>query len=177
MKKFILVIVCIFSVSALAARRVVENEHGVLRQDLVGMFWRQLPITRFPGVTLPLRWQTEKKYDLKLFQPVFGEYIVTIVELPQNGKYEDISIVSAVHFPKLKDGEIPEHECFYANSRTCDGRVCDGLLIGIITQKRKKPSRDSTYFPTEVWKITTKSLKFEKVSIEGVICKPQGYAG
>lgn len=119
-------------------------------------------------------WKTDKKYEYRLFKPDFGKYIVTIAELLDNGDQGDALIVSAVDFSVLKKGDFPEQDCFYKDVPPCDGRLCEGLLIGVITQNGR--DKDGTYVPTEVWKITTKSLKFEKVSSKNVVCKPQSYA-
>lgn len=163
----ILILVCLGYLSVVSA----GDTRGVPRGDLVGK-----PSTLRIRFGLPLPWKTEKKYELRIFGPDFETDIVTVTELPSSGKEsgEEERIVSAVEFPSLQEGEIPEQDCFYRNIPSCDGRLCDGLLIGIIDQK--VISKDGTYVPTEVWKITAKSLRFEKVSPKNVICKPQSYA-
>lgn len=119
-------------------------------------------------------WKTEKKYEYRLFEPDFEQYIVTIVELPDNGGQDNALIVSAVGFSALKKGYYLEQDCFYKDIPPCDGMLCDGLLVGIINQSVM--SKDNIYWPMEVWKITSKSLQFEKVSSKNVVCKPQSYA-
>lgn len=173
--KFILAtlsaLVCIWA----AVLGLADDTRGVLRQDLVGKYWSQLPPTQYPGFTLPLQWRTSKIYELRFFEQKFTSYIVAVTELTGNGKKnkDGVLIVSAIDFSTLKKGEIPEQDCFYSNVPSCEGKLCDGLLIGVIAEKEKN---GGTYRPKEVWKITTKTLKFEKVSPKNVICQPQSYA-
>ena len=168
----VLILVCLGSVAVVSA----DGTRGVPRKDLVGKYWRQLPPTRYPGFVLPLTWKTKKKFELRLFEPDFEKYIVTITEQPSYGKGNegDALIVAALDFATLKEGELPEQDCYYRNIPSCDGRLCEGLLIGVVTQNGKR--KEGTYVPTEVWKITSKGLKFEKVSSKNVVCKPQSYA-
>lgn len=166
----VLVLVCLGAVTVISA----SGTRGVLRWDLVGKRWNQLAPTHYLGFGLPLPWKTQKKYEVRIFRPEFEKYIVTLTELPSSGNESEDLIVSALDFSTLKEGEFPEQDCFYRDTPTCDGRLCEGLLIGVIDQK--VISKDGAYVPTEVWKITSKSLKFEKVSPKNVICKPQSYA-
>lgn len=176
MKKIIGSVWLIISIGIGLATASPDDVRGVFRGDLVGKYWHQLPSTRYPGFTLPLQWKTKTKYELRHFQPDFGKRIVTVVELPSSGESNDdnAAIVSAVDFSTLKEEEGPEQDCFYVDLPRCDGRLCEGLLIGVINQKVM--SKDGTYMPTEVWKITTKNLRFEKVSTKNVACKPRSYA-
>lgn len=175
MKKIIfavIILACFWTIVVVSA----ADTCGVSRWDLVGKRWDQLPPSRYPGFGLPLPWKTTKKYELRLFEPDFDKYIVTVIELSSSGQGSENEgmIVSAVDFSTLRGGQYPEQDCFYRNTQACDGRLCDGLLIGVIDQK--VISKNGTYVPTEVWKITAKSLRFEKVSPKNVICKPQSYA-
>lgn len=174
MKKIIFSVVMLVYFGMVFAGTPNSEVRGVPRLDLVGKCWHQLPATQYPGFVLPLPWKTKKKYELRHFQPNFGKRIVTIAELPNSRQKTDAIIISALDFSSLKEGEIPEQDCFFTNLPSCDGRLCEGLLIGVIDQRVM--SKDNTYVPTEVWRVTAKSLRFEKVSSENVVCKLQSYA-
>jgi hypothetical protein len=155
---------------------LADENRGVVRSDLIGKRWNKLPPTKYPGFGLPLPWKTKNKFELRLFEPELEKFIVTITKLSereQGNDNEDL-IVAALDFLKLKKEEYPEQDCFYRNVSSCDGRLCEGLLIGVIVETEM--SKDGTYAPKEVWKITSKNLKFQKVSPKNVVCKPQSYA-
>ena len=135
----VLILIYLGFVSVVSA----DDARGVLRRDLIGKRWSQLPPTRYPGFVLPLTWKTKKKFELRLFEPIFGKYIVTITELSSSGKTNEADelIVTALDFSALKEGEMPEQDCFYKNIPSCNGRFCNGLLIGVIARKqRTKPA-------------------------------------
>jgi hypothetical protein len=171
---FLILILVSFAAGTLV---LADGSCGVVRKDLVGKSWDQLPPTIYPGFNLPLPWKTKNKFELRLFEPECEKYIVTIAKLLKNEQENEnkVLIVAALDFLKLKEGEYPEQDCFYRNLPSCYGRLCEGLLIGVISQK--KMSKDGTYVPKEVWEITSKNLKFQKVSPKNVVCKPQSYAG
>jgi hypothetical protein len=174
MKKIIFSLVLLAYFGTASAVASDGEARGVLRPDLVGQRWHQLPLTQYPDFILPLPWKTKAKYELRHFQPDFGKRIVIIAKLPNSRQRNDAAIISALDFSTLKEGEIPEQDCFYTNSPPCDGRLCEGLLIGVIDQRVM--SKDGIYAPTEVWRVTAKGLHFEKASPKNVVCKPQSYA-
>ena len=165
-----LLLIGCFPCVALAAPK---SKRGSLRTDLTGMPWASLPSTQWPGFSLPLPWATDKRYELRFFQPSFQKYIVAVTEVQPGGDSKSATIVSAVDFLALHRGEYPEQDCFYRNVPSCDGRLCDGLLVGVIAQTR---DTHSVYRPREVWKITPATLRFERVPTTNVVCKPQSYA-
>jgi hypothetical protein len=165
------VVLLLTTVRSLHAQRATPPARGVLRPDLVGKLWSELPATKWPHYALPMRWKTEKKYLLRYFQPEYHKYIITVLELPADGDMDGGRIVSAVDLTARPRDEPLEHDCFYRDVPPCDGRLCDGLLLGV--GGRFKNTVGIRYRPAAVWKITATTLRFEKISSSRVVCEIQ----
>jgi hypothetical protein len=132
-----------------------------------------------PGMSLPMRWKTPKKYEMRYLSRAGGrQNIIAIVEVADEQRRDHDMIVSAVDFSAIKKSQETQFDCYFANEPSCEGLLCGGLLVGVVPayEARRVKFPKEGLRPTEVWKVTSKTLRFEKISPKGVVCKPQSYA-
>ncbi len=158
-------------VLAASVAHAADASRSAIRGDLAGTGWENLPSTKYPGFTLPLSWKDTDAFEFRLFRADAHDQIAMIVHRQQDRH----TIVSAVAFTDLKEHEWLEHDCYFSDLPLCDGRVCDGILIGLVSRSGSTDSTD-TYVPVEAWHFARERSVFEAVPVKNVICRPQGYA-
>lgn len=160
-----------FASAPLFAQTPAQPQRGVLRRDLVGREWSQIPQSQWPGYKQPLSWwESPTKFNMRYFQPSYHKYVMIVTEII--GPDREV-VRAAVDFSELGPNEEFDYDCFYRNVPPCDGRLCEGLLVGV--SKKGPRVVGVRYRPLAVWRITRETLRFEKVAPREVVCVPQDY--
>lgn len=167
-RAFVILMVC--AVTGFAGD-VRKERLGTLRDDLAAMPLQDLAKSAYPGFTLPLPWETAQRFEFHIYRPDETDDIAMIVRNDAGRR----TIVSAVEFAGLTDREYPEQDCYLLNEANCDGRLCNGVIVGIVRQSTKG-SAPAVYTPLAAWVFTLERPRFAKISPEGVVCRPQNYA-